>query len=123
MISRETILDYALSLPGAASDQPFDEDFDSTVLRHRASGKWFGLIIKAPRRKIGLEGDGESDVLNLKCDPVVAYGLTQTVPDIIPAWHMNKHHWISIRLEGDVPRDQLEALIDLSYCLTGGHLS
>ena len=122
MHSRQQVLEIALALPGATSDKPFEGDFDSTVLRHGGTGRWFGLLMKVPRRKVGLEGDAETDILNLKCDPILSYGLRQACPDILPAWHMNKQLWISVRMEGDVPDDQLRALIRMSYDLTsGGH--
>lgn len=118
MFTRRQILDMALALPGATSDQPFEDDFDSTVLRHGESGKWFGLLMKAPRNRIGLPGEGTAEILNLKCDPLLAYGLRQVHADIIPAWHMNKQLWISVRLEGELPEDVLQSLIQMSYDLT-----
>ena len=118
MIEWKRVLEMALALPGTAADQPFEEDFDSTVLRHSDTGKWFGILLKAPRRRVGLDGEGTADILNLKCDPLLSYGLRQTWPDIIPAWHMNKHLWISVRLEGAVPEETLELLMRMSYDLT-----
>ena len=79
--TRQQVLDMALALPGAASDMPFDEDFDTTVLRHGDTGKWFGILMKVPRGKVGLSGEGVAEVLNLKCDPMLGYGLRQTHPD------------------------------------------
>ena len=118
MHTREQVLAIALSLPGAAADQPFDGDFVSTVLRHSGTGKWFGLLMRVPREKVGLPGEGNTDILNLKCDPMLSYSLRQAFPDVLPAWHMNKHHWITVRLEGDLPQDQLRGLVELSYQLT-----
>ena len=119
MHTRERILEMALELPGAKSDKPFEEDFDSTVLRHGDTGKWFGILLKAPRKRVGLDGEGTAEVLNLKCDPMLSFGLRQEYPDILPAWHMNKQLWISVRLEGDVPEDVLRELINMSFELTG----
>lgn len=119
MITRQRVLDMALALPGAASDMPFDEDFDTTVLRHGPGGKWFGLLMKVPRDRVGLDGAGTAEILNLKCDPLIGFGLRQSYADILPAWHMNKQHWISVRLEGEVPEETLETLIRMSYDLTG----
>ena len=118
MLTRQQVLDIALALPGTASDMPFDGDFDSTVLRHAATGKWFGLLMKAPRAKVGLDGPGSADVLNLKCDPLVSYGMMREYPDIVPAYHMNKQLWITVRLEGAVPEAVLRVLIRMSYDLT-----
>ena len=118
MFTRQQILDRALALPGSAADQPFEGDFDSTVLRHAATGKWFGLVMKVARAKVGLDGPGVTEVLNLKCDPLVSYGMRREYPDILPAWHMNKQLWITVRLEGDVPRETVELLMRMSFDLT-----
>lgn len=118
MLTRRQVLDAALALPGATSDTPFEGDFDSTVLRHGATGKWFGLLMKAPCAKVGLDRPGHTDVLNLKCDPLVSYGLRAEYPDILPAYHMNKQRWITVRLEGEVPQDVARTLICMSYDLT-----
>lgn len=119
MYTEAEIIEMALRLPGSAADCPFEGDDYSTVLRHADTGKWFGLILKAPRGRVGLRGEGGAAILNLKCDPMLSYGLMQEYPDILPAYHMNKHLWISVRLEGDVPPDVLEALMRMSFELTG----
>ena len=118
MYTREQIIDMALQLPGSAADAPFEGDDYSTVLRHGDTGKWFGLVFRAPRNRVGLTGEGWADILNLKCDPLVSYGLMQEYPDILPAWHMNKQLWITVRLEGGVPEETLALLIRMSYDLT-----
>jgi len=37
--------------------------------------------------------------------------------DIIPGYYMNKTHWHSVFLEGDVPDDLLKTMLDMSYDL------
>ena len=120
MHTRQQVLDMALALPGATYDMPFNEDFDTTVLRHGDTGKWFGLLMKVPQGRVGLCGEGMAEILNLKCDPLVSFGLRQVHPDILPAWHMNKQLWITVRLEGAVPDDVLRTLLRMSYDLTAG---
>lgn len=34
---------------------------------------------------------------------------------LLPAYHMNKNHWISIALDNSVPDDQIIPLLELSY--------
>lgn len=118
MITREEIIKFAQQLPGAATDNPFDQDFDTTVLRHGNSGKWFGIILKAPCKKLGIDRDGETEILNLKCDPLMSFGLFQSCSAIIPAYHMNKYHWISIILEKEISKSLWEMLVRQSYSLT-----
>lgn len=118
MITREDIFAIANRFPGAVSDTPFEDDFDTTVIRHGDSGKWFALVFKAPCRKLGIDRDGETDIINLKCDPMMSFGLTESYDAIIPAYHMNKYHWISIILETGVPEDIFEMLMKMSFNLT-----
>ncbi len=118
VITREQIFAYIETLPGTGRDMPFAMDFDTTVLRHARSGKWFGIVLKAPLGRVGLSGDGETDVINLKCDPLLAYGLTQAHAGVVPAYHMNKRHWITVVLDSDVRMDMLETLIAASFELT-----
>ena len=117
-MQREQVLAFALTLPQAVADKPFEEDFDTTVLRHGAGGKWFGLIMNIPKKRVGIEEDGMVDVLNLKIDPEESYVVREMFEGIIPAYHMNKRHWISVILNDTVPMEFCEILIQKSYDLT-----
>lgn len=120
MILRDEIIEFALSLDGAVADKPFNDDFDTTVLRHGDTSKWFGIILKAPCEKLDVKGlkGKNTDVINLKCDPSLSFGLQKKYNGIVPAYHMNKHYWISVILDSDVPFDELCSLISLSFSLT-----
>ena len=115
---RENIIDYALTLKGAKADKPFTDDFDTTVLRHADTGKWFGLIMNVSGSKVGLSPDIKVDVMNVKCKPEDTFTARELSSSIIPAYHMNKKHWISIILNGTVELELSEALLENSYELT-----
>ena len=115
---REKVLEFACTLPGAVTDMPFEDDFETTVFRHGEGGKWFGLLMRVEKSRLGLEGEGKADVLNLKCDPEESFIVREMYGGIIPAYHMNKRHWISVILESGVPLDFTESLIEKSYALT-----
>ena len=51
-----------------------------------------------------------SRCLDLKCDPVLSRLLRETYRGILPAYHMNKTHWITVRLHADVPDEEVEKL-------------
>ena len=72
----------ALAMPLATSDQPFGPEH--TV--YRIGGKMFAMYT---------EGIGYP-IANLKTDPEESEVLRRIYPSIIPAWHMNKRHWISV---------------------------
>ena len=94
---------FCLSMQGATEDFPFDE----TTLVFRIGGKIFAMM--------DLE---KTEWFVLKCAPEYAIELRERYPEIAPAWHMNKKHWISVILNGTVPFELISALIDNSYELT-----
>ena len=119
MYGRNDIISYAEKLQGKA-DYPFEGDFHSAVLR-RTNGKWFGVLLRAPAKyfvQCGVVSNGDKEVLNLKCPPDLQPFLRARYKGVLPAYHMNKNHWISVLLGSDVPDEELLKLIDLSYELT-----
>ena len=36
---------------------------------------------------------------------------------VIPGYHMNKEHWNTVILDGKVPREEIEKMIETSYSL------
>ncbi len=87
------------------------------VYRHRQNRKWFAVIMDIPRQKIGLTGDGDICVVNLKCDTRLI-GSFRQAPGIYPAYHMSKAHWLTVALDGTVKDDTLTFLLNMSYSLT-----
>ena len=118
MTDKQFVLDYIKTLSEASYDCPFEEDFDTTVLRHKDSGKWFGIIMSISGKKIGRENPEVIDVMNLKSNPEDSIVLFDLYPEIIPAYHMNKTHWISVPLDNSLLEALVISLIDKSYYLT-----
>lgn len=87
------------------------------VLRHSSNRKWYAVIMSVPRNRLGLEGDEYVDILNVKADSVMA-GSFLLKEGILPGYHMNKGHWITILLDGTVPMDTIELLLFTSFTLT-----
>lgn len=114
-MNKQQVFDYVLAQYGTGPDYPWDDD--SAVLRHSGSRKWYGLVMRVKRDKLGLTGDGAVDVLNVKCGPLLT-GSLRSRNGFHPAYHMNKEQWISIRLDGSAAQTDITALIDLSYSLT-----
>lgn len=52
-----------------------------------------------PPDRLGLDGDGPVEIINLKSDGVLDLLISGT-PGILPACHMDKRHWVSILLDG-----------------------
>jgi predicted DNA-binding protein (MmcQ/YjbR family) len=54
-------------------------------------------------------------MLNLKCDPDRAIELRDEYDSIQPGYHMNKQHWNSVYLDGEVPDEVVLELIRHSF--------
>lgn len=69
-------------------------------------------------------GDKEHrPILTLKCDPAFGELLRKAHTHIVPGYYMNKEHWNSVYLEGEVPEDVVQQMIDESYALIFGSLT
>ena len=98
---------------GTLPDYPFEEDFETAVLRHADTRKWYGIVMRVSRRKFGLDSDEVIDVVNLKL-PMEMYGSFGAADGVYPAYHMNKLHWISVLLP-DAQDDLIAFLTGVSY--------
>ena len=87
------------------------------VFRHTGNKKWFTVLMDIPRKNLGLEGNGEISVVNLKCDTRLI-GSFRMEAGIFPGWHMNKAHWLSVALGSTVEDEKIKFLVDMSYELT-----
>jgi predicted DNA-binding protein (MmcQ/YjbR family) len=100
--------DYLLSKKSATFDYPFDE----VVRVYRIANKMFALIVEEKPLSI-----------NLKCNPLYALELRSLYQSIKAGYHMNKKHWNTVSIGGDVDDELLKELIDHSYELVYGKLS
>ena len=58
--------------------------------------------------------------ISLKCDPILAETLRQKYESVMPGYHLNKKHWNTILLTGQLSWDEVKDLIKLSYDLVSG---
>lgn len=114
---RREVLDFAARQYGTQPEHLWASLPGYVVLRHLDNKKWYGLIMNLPRKRLGLEGDGEVDVLDLKCDPIML-GSLLSEPGILPGYHMHKGNWITVLLDGTVALKEVFSLLDLSFSLT-----
>ena len=99
---------YCLSFPESEETTPFDE----TTLVYKVAGKMFAMTDMI-----------HADHVALKCDPSLALDLREEYPDIDAAYHMNKRHWNSVRLDGDLPAAFIRKMVRDSYLLVIGGMS
>lgn len=114
---RQSVLDFAADRYGTEPDYPWASLPRYAVLRHGNNKKWYALIMDLPRERLGLGGEGNIDILNLKCDPVLI-GSLRLEPGFLPAYHMNRTSWITILLDGTVESERIFPLLEMSFDLT-----
>lgn len=115
-MTREDFLKYNKEELGIIPDYPFDDLFETAVLRHSANRKWYALVMKISRQRLGINSDERVDVVNLKL-PLEMFGSFGRADGVYPAYHMNKLHWVSVILNDATP-DLVEFLTGVSFELT-----
>jgi predicted DNA-binding protein (MmcQ/YjbR family) len=90
---------YLIKLPEATLDYPFGPE----AAVYRIDGKIFAIAVEGR--------------INLKCDPVHAQELRSVFSEVTPGYHMNKKHWNTVDLTGDLPKSEIHRQIDHSYDL------
>lgn len=114
-MTRQEVFTWCRQQYGTEPEYPWNDW--NAVLRHTENQKWYGVILEVGRNKLGLSGDGEVDVLNVKCDPILI-GSYRTQKGFFPAYHMNKENWLSILLDKPELDEAIKELLALSYDLT-----
>ena len=97
----EQIREFCLGLKGTTESLPFD---DTT------------LVFKVLNKMYCLESLNTRSI-NLKALPEDVIRLIEEHSAIIPGYHMNKTHWITVRLEDFTDDELLKQLILNSYWL------
>ena len=115
-MNREDFVTFISDYTGASAEYLFDED-TTAVFRHGDNRKWFAIVMRIPKNRLGLYGEGEIDIVNFKCDPLLSGSLFRE-GGVFPAYHMNKEKWISVLLDGSVDSDKIKWLAELSFELT-----
>lgn len=91
-----------VALPQAVLTFPFGEE----TAVYKVGGKIFALT-----------GAYRATSITLKAEPADVTGLVETYAAVERGYHMNKKHWITVQLDGDLPGGLVEELIEDSYDL------
>ncbi len=105
-MTHEEVEDYVLSMPNAKREYPFGEE----VAVYKVDDKMFALI---PEGRDPIQ-------ISLKCDPQLSVVLREKFETVMEGYHLNKKHWNTILLTGQVPVEDIKSLILHSYNLVAG---
>ena len=99
----EELREFCLSLDKVTEGLPFGP----TVLVFKVCNKMFLLAAL----------DTHPFQFNAKCDPDEAIALRERYSSVLPGYHMNKSHWNTILINGEVNDIELKVWILNSYKL------
>lgn len=86
---------------------------DNAIVRRKDNRKWYAVFLTVAKDKIGLDGDGKVEVIDLRSAPEDIDVLVDG-KKYFGGYHMNKKHWMTMVLDGSVPLAELFELIDKS---------
>jgi predicted DNA-binding protein (MmcQ/YjbR family) len=98
----EELRDYCMAKPVVTESFPFDE----STLVFKVAGKMFLLTDLV-----------DTFSMNVKNTPERVIELREQYPSVLPGYHMNKIHWITVVIDGTVTDNLLKQWIDESYNL------
>ena len=99
----ELAMEIAAELPAATHEHPFGPEWEV----FKVAGKVFLLATEKP---------GEP-VVTVKCEPEHSQALQQRYEEVVPGYHMNKRHWLTIRAGAAVTPEIVDELVCNSYAL------
>ncbi|WP_204517846.1 MmcQ/YjbR family DNA-binding protein [Brevibacillus fulvus] len=105
-MTKDDIIKYCLSFPGAYEDYPFGDGW--IAIRHQGNKKMFALIFNYNQHLC----------VNLKCEPHRADFLRGLFGEVKPGYHMNKEHWNTVILDGELPEHEIHDMVKHSFELT-----
>ena len=115
---RETVFAYIKKKYKISPEYPWAKYDSNAVFRHSDNKKWFALVMGVERNKLGLSDAGYVDVIDLKIDDMMFRDMLLQKEGILPGYHMNKDHWITVLLDGTVEENMIYDLIDASFLAT-----
>jgi predicted DNA-binding protein (MmcQ/YjbR family) len=94
---------HCLSFSGVEETFPFGPN--TSVFK--VAGKMFALsqLAASPLK------------VSLKCDPGLAEALREAHSAVLPGYHLNKRHWNTVIIDGSLPEQMIEDMIEDSYDL------
>jgi predicted DNA-binding protein (MmcQ/YjbR family) len=87
-----------------AAEEDYKQEWDA--IRYTVRGKMFALV--------GNNGEG-LPIISVKHTPEHGEEWREKYKDIFPGYYLNKTHWSSVFLNGNVPETVLKQMLDESY--------
>ncbi len=108
-MKKDKLEKYLSEFKGAEGSSPFGPE----ALVFKVMGKMFALVSQ----------NEEIPRVTLKCTPADGEILVSQFESVVPGYYMNKRHWITISLDGELSDSMVTKLAGESYVLVVGKLT
>ena len=115
---KDAVIAYVKEKYGASPENLWMRYPNYAIFRHADNGKWFALMMDVEKNKLGLPGNDVVDILNVKLSDPFLVDLLAQQPGYMRGYHIARGNWISILMDGTVPRKDLCRWVDESYLAT-----
>ena len=106
-MTHKQVEEHLLAMQDVRLEYPFGKDVAVYKIGPDADAKMFALV-----------AEGKEPVrLSLKCDPQLSLVLREKYETVLPGYHLNKKHWNTVVLTGQLPWEEVQGLIRHSYDL------
>jgi predicted DNA-binding protein (MmcQ/YjbR family) len=100
-VTAEELRDLCLSLPGSREEFPFRPEIS---------------VFKVGKKMFALSAlDASPLQVSVKCEPELGVQLRNSYSGIVPGYHLNKRHWLTVDADGSVPDELVADLVQGSY--------
>ena len=83
------------------------------VFRRKDNRKWYAVIMTIPKNKLGLDGNEELEIVNLRVAPEELDKIFDG-EKYFRGWHMNKKSWLTLRLDETLTFEEISARLEKS---------
>lgn len=111
---RKRVEKYIKDKYNITPNYPWKSNPEYATFKEKDNDKWFALVMHLQKRTLGLKEDGDIWVMNVKANPDFIM-FASHFDGFMPAYHMNKKHWITVFLDGSVDIERVYECIDTSY--------
>ena len=117
MLTRDDLFRHAAETYGDTPEYLWQRDPRSCVLRHPQNARWYAVFLSVAGSKLGLKDNSPVDIMDIKLPPDDTALLTAE-QGLIPAYHMNKKHWLTVVLDGSGEDTLVLHLLQKSWEIT-----
>lgn len=112
----QKLIQYVSDAYGDELEFLWEKFSDNAIWRRKDNQKWYGILLTVAKNKLGLPSDERVEIIDLRA---AAEDIDNLVDNekFFRGYHMNKKHWITICLDGSVPLNVIQRMLDISYGL------